>query len=282
MGWCLTCFSNKGCSAISKWNLFKARLLVSVLLCLLSFTSVRAEKAVTLWSYYRFPPFVTGEQKGLSYDFVRLLNRYSEGLYQFNLQLLPRKRLDKLLSEGAQGTVLFVHWSWMGDKEQSRYLWTPAFLLDRNEIIYHRNNPVFYDGSADSLKGLTLGGVLGRRYKGIDPLVDNGEITRVDVSGEDQNIYKLLHQRIDVTTMPASMFFYLRQQLDSERELLSAQKPMSEYSRHILVSKELHEVHAFLSIFNQWVAADLRWQQTLIRYGLQEQLESLKVPVAPE
>ena len=84
-----------------------------------------AEQVIPAWSYYKNPPFVTAEQQGLTYDFIELLNKYSQGKYHFDLGLLPRTRIDKHLANKDIGIVLFVNWLWMGDKQKTKYLWSP-------------------------------------------------------------------------------------------------------------------------------------------------------------
>ena len=136
---------------------------VLVLLLLYSTAVGADEKLIEAWTYYDVPPFVTGKGQGLVYDFVELLNLEAKGSYKFKVTVYPRKRLDAQLEAGKQGVVLFVNWEWMGDDARNKYLWGPAIITDRNEVVSRANKRIEFDGTAESLKGLVFGGLLGRR-----------------------------------------------------------------------------------------------------------------------
>ena len=73
-------------------------------------STVEAKKNVVVWSYYEFPPFVTSKSdgKGLSYDFVEMLNQEEGNNYRFLLKIVPRKRLNKNLADNKPGLVAWV------------------------------------------------------------------------------------------------------------------------------------------------------------------------------
>ena len=50
---------------------------------------------VTLYSYHQEPPFVTGEGKGLTYDFADYLSKKTGGNPNFKVALMPRARVDQ-------------------------------------------------------------------------------------------------------------------------------------------------------------------------------------------
>ncbi|OPX56714.1 polar amino acid transport system substrate-binding protein [Oceanospirillum multiglobuliferum] len=223
-----------------------------------------------MWSYYQFPPFLTAPNKGLLYDFTDLLNQKSQGHYHFTLSMYPRKRLDLKLATGEQGVVLFVNGLWMSDPEFTRYLWTPALLTDRNEIISRMDKPIRYNGDVSAFKGLTFGGILGREYMALTAAIARGEITREDSGGEDQNLKKLQYGRIDFTTMPDSTFSYFEQDTAMKGLFYRAETALSTYNRHLLVTPQLTEVHLFLTDFVQSLGYQNEWHLILKHYGLLE------------
>lgn len=253
------------------WNVIK--LFINkclILLFVFPVSSHAAERIINAWTYYDMPPFVTGEGQGLVYDFVELLNGHVEGDYQFQVMIYPRKRLDSQLEEGEQGIVLFVNWAWMGENAKTKYLWGPVILTDRNEIISGTDRRVEFDGSAGSLKGLLFGGLLGRRYPGLMVAMERKEIIRVNARTEVQNLKKILHQRIDVTTMPQSQLGYHIKNMQLDGQLHLSETPLFSYSRHLLVTKKLQSEYAFITAFTKGLSGNNAWRIILQKYGLSQ------------
>ncbi len=226
------------------------------------------DKVITAWTYYRFPPFLTEEHKGFSYDFIDLLNRYARGKYKFQLSFYPRKRLDALLASGKQGIVLFVHWSWMKDKIKNKYLWGPPIVLDRNEIISRIDKKIDFDGTPESLYGLTFGAVFGRHYKGLMGAMENKFILRENVATHDKNLTKILLGRVHVTTMPASMLEYFINNMELKGKLYKSLIPLSSYTRHIMATQGLQAEHEFLSQFVLSLSSNPEWKEIRTKYNL--------------
>lgn len=68
----------------------------------------------------------------------------------------------------------------MGDDARNKYLWGPAIITDRNEIISRVNQKIEFVGTAESLKGLVFGGLLGRQYSGLMKTMERNDIIRVN------------------------------------------------------------------------------------------------------
>lgn len=240
-----------------------------LLLCILCcFSTLSAAENIVVYSYYTYPPFCTSDSTGLSYDLIKILNSYSQGQYTFVLKHYPRKRIDMILEEKRKAIVLFVHWSWMNDQNRTKYLWTSSIMTDRNEVISHKDNPIQFDGTAESLHGLTLGGIHGRVYKGLMASIKNGAITRVDVNYEEQNIHKLELQRINVMTIPQSMlnYFYVKDSLHNF--IYISPTPFSSYTRHILVPQHEKKLHSHLDAFVKNLNDNKEWLIIKKKYNL--------------
>lgn len=235
-------------------------IILSVCLGALFTSNIFAQtKEIQLWTYYTFGPFVTSREnnsvkQGLILDLAKLLEKRSNGKYRFMLSVFPRKRLYEYISRGQQAMVLFVNPAWMQDKAKTKCLWTSKILTDRNEIVSRISGKdpkqIIYN-NVESLKGMVLGGVIGRRYKGIDDAVKNGEIERIDVVGEDQNLKKLLAGRIDFITAPESMLKYLIQELNLEGQLYFSPNPLFTYTRHFMVTRDLKDLYEFMENFTK-------------------------------
>ncbi|OUR66073.1 hypothetical protein A9Q77_11555, partial [Marinomonas sp. 42_23_T18] len=143
-------------------------LLLTLMVLLLSCPLLAKEK-VTVWSYYEFPPFVTNllGETGLSFDFVEMLNLFEDNnQYEFELKIVPRKRLDNYLANDRTGIVLWVNPIFFGDINKTRYSWTQAVLKDEQSFISRASDPFIFKGAKSLMTpGFVLGGVRGHVYK---------------------------------------------------------------------------------------------------------------------
>lgn len=201
------------------------------------------DACITIWNYYRHPPFYYSETQGLALDFVALMNSLAESEYRFALVNAPRKRIDQNLKFGERGAVLFVNWIWMDDKDRTRYLWSPPLLSDRNDILSNAAAPIEFD-DLKSLYGKKLGGVPGRKYPGIDTAVAMGEIVRQDSPSTEQNLEKLLMGRIDFLTAPNSILRNLVREHRCEDKVHYSREPLTRYTRHIMMPRYMPREYA--------------------------------------
>ncbi|ABV36994.1 conserved hypothetical protein [Shewanella sediminis HAW-EB3] len=252
----------------------KIPLMIVIYTCFaISTAQVRADsRVITLWNYYLSPPFQISGDEGLAFDFVNLLNDEFRGRFVFRLDSLPRARLNKYLAEQKQGLVLFVNWRWMGDGAEANYLWTPPLWQDRNEVISSIENKVVFDGP-ESLKGLTLVAVRGRKYKSLEPLFARSEITRFNVNREEQALALLLKSRGDLTIQPRSVVMFLLNELNLQNKIYLSPTPFFSFTRHIMLTPGLIELHPELSEFVLQLDTNVRWQNILQKYDLVEETE---------
>lgn len=229
------------------------------------------KKLIQAWTYYEFGPFITDKHKGFTYDFVDLMNKalQKHGL-EFEVVVLPRKRLDLTLNK-EEGIVLFVNPSWMRDKNQNKYLWSPPFLTDNNAIVSRTNGKsptkIIYK-DLDSLKGMTMGGVLGRSYRFIDKAVADGHIIREDASKESQTLQKLVLGRVDFMTSSNSLIKYMIKDMKIEKDIFISPTPLFEYNRHILVTKQLEKESKVIFKFISELNENPDWLHILKKYDL--------------
>lgn len=203
---------------------------------------------ITIYSHYEMPPFVTSKEEGLTYELANKLNELSNGKYNFNVEILPRKRLDSVIeSEDWRGLVPWVNPVWFNDKNKRRFSWSKVIMRDENLVISHQLKPVVYDGPS-SLKNLTLGGIVGHRYVEIEPFVRSKEIKRDDVVTEIQNIEKLLLHRIDVLFMPRiSLNYYINKYPRFKQQVFVSEKPRGSFERFFLMPKTADNLKIFIN-----------------------------------
>ncbi|MGL1863373.1 MAG: hypothetical protein OCC46_12685 [Pseudodesulfovibrio sp.] len=243
--------------------------LLSVL-TVMAFVSPSAAEGgrVVVWSYYVYPPFVVEGNQGLLHDLIGQLNKDAHGKYEFHLHVMPRKRIDMHLAANDPGIVLLVSPIWMHAQGKSEYQWTPGLFADKNGLLFNRQTKVDYAGPR-SVHGLKMGGVFGRKYKGLEESVADGDIIREDTQDEELNVLKLSERRIDFMTAPESVLRYLVNRLGVEDLVYFSPTPLNEYTRHILINNVPPAVEAFLM---QWVTdlpSNPGWLAIKEKYQLQ-------------
>jgi len=196
---------------------------------------------VVAWTYYIFPPFVLENGKGLTHDFIELLNQQAQGRFSFHLEVMPKRRIEMNLDMHNPGIVLFVNPAWMNLTDTLVARWTPTLFHDRNVIISNVARKVDFEG-AESVRGLKLGGVFGRKYLGLEGLIEEGFISRDDAGDEEVNVRKLSRRRIDFMTAPESVLRFLVNRLGVEDVIYFSPKPIFEYTRHILLMKLVNDL----------------------------------------
>lgn len=245
--------------------------LLLLLLCLLPLAS-HAKREVTAWTYHLIPPFILDldERAGLSFDLLELLNQHGEnrGRYYFQLDYLPRKRLDIRLSENSTGLVLWVNPGFFDDLRGKAYHWTPALFHDQQDFLSRPDRPFNYRGPA-SLHGRTLGAVLGHRYPEIQADIDRGLIQREDVATGRQNLDKLLSEHIDLILIPHSTVLFCIRQMQLNGRLHVSPTPLKRFKRQLLVKGTGdRELNVFLDRVVARLPYNPDWQALLRKYEL--------------
>lgn len=230
-----------------------------------------AKQVIKLWSYYEFPPFVisVAEKRGLTYDFVEMLNLFEDtGQYVFEVEILPRKRLNAYLESTKKGAVLWVNPLFFGDLQKKRYLWTDTILEDEQSFVSRVQTPFLFTGPESLMKpNFVLGGMRGHVYGGIQKQIDEGKIIRSDVDKEKQNIGMLLKRRVNTFLIPRSAMLFYEQQLNLTGKIYYSPQPLISFTRNILVKHDI-EVFEFLSQIVDNFDQDDYWKALLDQYGL--------------
>ncbi|KAL8188465.1 UNVERIFIED_CONTAM: hypothetical protein K2H54_000214 [Gekko kuhli] len=232
--------------------------------CLLSISA--HGETLRLYDYHQHPPFMTGEQTGLSRDLVKYLNEKLGGEPRLELWLVNRARLALEMSDpGFDGLVAWVNPAWVGDPQRELYLWTFPIMRDTNELISSVARPVIYRGP-DSLKGMTFGGIEGYRYQGIDEAAARGDLVRVDAKKVKTNFSLLVRGRIDVTLVPGSALTFFTHDPAFEGKLFVSPFAQSSYTRHILLPKSRSALHSRLNDIAEQMDRDPKWHAILESY----------------
>lgn len=240
------------------------RLLLILEICVVALCGpVRAEQLVVFSTYHNFPPFITGNGTGLTYDLANYLSDRSEK-YEFAVEILPRKRLDVMLEKGDM-IVPWVTPLWFGKGAKDRFHWIGPLINDGSLYVWNGMSKETYAKPSD-LIGRQLGGISGYRYIGIDQLVEDGKITRTDVPTEIQLLQMIANHRVDLGIAPASGVWYILR--NKSWEGLYQHSFHHTFERSLMIKSEDFELIDFLDQEISKIKNSGDWEYTLDSYGL--------------
>jgi polar amino acid transport system substrate-binding protein len=245
------------------------------LLALLILPHVYAAERVVVYTQYDYPPFWHAADRGLTHDLAQALTQHSQGRYQFEVEITPRKRLDHILaSPNWQGIIPWVAPIWFRDEQQTRFGWSGTLLHDADLIIGHQ--ALQFNGPA-SLSGKRLGGILGHRYAEFEALIQAGQIIRDDAPSQELNLKKLRAQRIDFMFIPYSSWNELKlNDPNSIKGLYVASQVRNRYERRILISPHQPALKEYVQQTVELLRKDPAWLKHTQPYGGMYKFESQK------
>lgn len=221
-------------------------------------TILYAKENIVVYTYHNHPPFITDNNKGLSYKLVNYLNQNSLD-YNFILKVVPRSRLNYILKpwiknncnndEGrckSKWLVLWVNHKWgFGNNSLINFSWTPI-LKDSNIVVSSNTNKIEYK-TPNTLINLTLAGISGHKYVGIDKLVEKNKIKRIDSNNELDNLFIVLSKKADVTIIPKSSFLYFQNLNKNLKSLYYSKTYHQTYMRNIMTNKNDSQLIDYLN-----------------------------------
>lgn len=223
-----------------------------------------APVVVRLMSQYDYAPFQTDAQEGLTFALADYLNRNAQGTFQFVVEILPRKRLDLYLADPQ--VLWVVPWAvprFFGADATRRYAWTRPFMRDGNHLLTRRGSGIHYS-EPESLQGLRLGGTLGHRYALLEPLLQDGRLTREDCYNLVCNVEKLKRGRVDFAWVPSGAVAYFRTVVpDMDEYIEVSAKPVEVFERSFMSPKGADDLHRFLEAMVRRLANDPAWKDAL-------------------
>jgi len=223
---------------------------------------------LTLYAYHSSPPFVVNQdtETGLNYDLVRALQQQLGDRYQLEFKLLPRHLLNERLNAGLPAIVLWASPAWFTNKAQP-YLWSNSVFMDRDVFVTLSDTSTTVAQLTD-LAGSTLGALRGYSYPGVNELVAQHRLTRLDADSDKENLTRLLERNVDHIVISRSSFLYYARQQQHLGKMKIIGQPYPNYQRQLLLTRhyqsELAEVdQAILALPRQQF-----WTSRLALYGL--------------
>lgn len=243
------------------------------LLLLLPFLAVAKPQkdTINIYTYHLKPPFIIDQknQAGLYYDFSNYLNLL-QNKYRFKTVFMPKKRIDKYLNKDKlNGILIGVNPKWFNDTAEDKYHWTVSILQDQDEVVSLKSSPITYQGP-QSLIGLSLGGVFGFKYVGIDQLTDKKKIKRINTIGDQQILTLIEKKRVDVGIVSGSTIRYLASNNHNlKSKFYISPQPHYAFERRVLFPKSLIEVFNNINPLLTKPENYYIWSKVLSKYQLQ-------------
>lgn len=219
---------------------------------------------------YGQPPFVpvrADGTAGLARTFVQLLNKETGGQPDFQLDYLPRRRLELALgSRSFAGIALFLAPEFLAPAAQRGARWSEPVMVDENLIVSLRPLKL---SSLQQLHGLRFGGIAGHIYRPLAPAIDNGRLHREDAADHISNLLKLCLGRVDFVVISRAELAGTRPHVQCPEPFRPAAFPEPQVIlRRVLVRMpDGGSAQAVLDAVAS-VACGPQWLQTLAQYGL--------------
>lgn len=240
--------------------------IVLTLLTLMS-SNVHAKKVVHLYIYHNKPPFIVNlkEKKGLYFDLADYLTQRSF-IYTYSAVYMPRKRIDHIIENNTlNGVVMGVSPIWFGDRNETKYLWMPAFYTDKDEFISLKSSPFEYSGSA-SLVNKSVASVAGYYYFNINEAVAQGQLSRIDTIGELQVLELIKKARSDMGLVSRSTYNYYKKNDQIEDIFYVSTVPHDTFDRRAFTTNNNTSVYQDLNRLLMSLQTDSDWQNILQQY----------------
>lgn len=225
-----------------------------------------AVEEIQLFSYQQKPPYVLdGEvERGLYTDLARHLS-HKLPAYHFVVREIPRKRLDRLLSQGRlNGLIIGADPAWFSQNPELSS--SEAFIEDAN-VLVSRASGEASQITLEHLDGKRLGVVAGHYYPELNATLSRGQVEVQEGVSEAVNLQRLQKGWIDATVIGArTLEYFQRQHPELNSELYVQQATLYHYQRHLLVPERYVKLLPELNQVIDELPQDSAWQKTLQSY----------------
>lgn len=231
-----------------------------------------AAQPLTVYSYHNKPPYILtvhgkdlSKDGGLYHAFIEYLNSQQDQ-YQLSLVFMPRARLNSSLElDTLEGAVIGVNPLWFKDRAQTRYLWSDAFMQDKDVVIVAAKSKLRYSKAKD-LYGYKMALSRGLYYWGVTEGVKSGDIQLYETDSDEQNLGMVALGRVDGTILSelTAEYFFSHAFQKSKFKILDT--PHDAFARMLLFPKNLlTQFNALQAAINK-SATDPVWQAQLKKY----------------
>lgn len=237
-----------------------------ILWCWLS--PATATTVVTLYAYHNAPPFVINAENdtGLNYDLIRALQQELGDQYQLNLQQISRPELNQRLAAKLPTIALWTNPAWFA-ADAEPYLWSGTLFSDREVFVspYQHAHKI---QQLNELTGSRIGAVRGYSYPGLNELIAEGKIQRIDTDSDKENLTRLLEKQLEHVVITRSSFLYYGRQTQYLGKLKITGQPYPAYRRQILFTRDYQQLYPEFEQALQRLTLQKYWLDRLSLYGL--------------
>lgn len=243
-------------------------ILFSLLVVFSPMKGLQAQEDIGFFTYHLAPPFIINAKtkEGLTYDLAEYFTERSQDRFNFIVTPLPRLRLDRNIKNTRNCVVPWVNPAWFKDKARTQYLWTDGFFKDSNSIISHIFNRINYEGP-ESLIGYAMAGLRGGRWVGLDRLIKEGKIQKLEVSDFEGAVKTVAGGRVDGAILPKSVADYFINTNEVSENIYFSPKNHNNYQRHMLVCQR-EDLQVFLQNETSKMVSSKQWKDILLKYNL--------------
>ncbi len=248
---------------------------ILLLACTAFASDAGAKESFTFYTYHNKPPYFsttnsTGREDqaraGIYRYFVDYLNARMREI-ELQLKFSPRVRLEGDLRKGLlNGAIIGVNPLWFKDKEKKRYLWSAAFMKDKDVVVVKAGASFPYAHPRD-LEGKSLALPRGLYYWGVSERIKAGKIQVFETNSDLQNLGMVELGRVDATIMSTLSAQYFMSQGMSSKALDILHNPHDQYDRKILFPKNKKHQYELLKHYINRALNDDDWLKQLKKYG---------------
>ncbi|GLS05685.1 ABC transporter substrate-binding protein [Chitiniphilus shinanonensis] len=234
--------------------------LLFLLLCLGPGTLWAAPQTVPVYVYHDYPPYIVEDGHDLSHALVDALNARAGGRYRFELKMLPRRRVDRLIAAPDwQGVIAWANPAWVKPSAE-RLQWSPPLLDDADLWVTLRGRPLNRE-QIEVEGGYRLGALLGHQYAELERHRPVMPIQRFDTASMESLARMLLAGRVDVITMPANTEGWLAEEWPQWRAQVATQPRGKAIQRFLLSNAGDPALGEFLAGAAQALYRDPAWSR---------------------
>jgi ABC-type amino acid transport substrate-binding protein len=225
---------------------------------------------VQLYTPYDFEPFIMDRatQQGLIYDLQRYLNDLADGVYQFEVQSVPRIPVERLEKMRELAIVPFVAPSWFSDDKEKRFDWTVPLIEDETVIISPRRLSL-ENLHPEILRGKTLcGSSTLRRDAALQKILNEGTVKQTLVPNTSHCFQMLIRGRADFYVSGRMLVAYLMQKPELATQLYMSSSAIRHFARRILITPKESELLGWLNQKIETLGKSQSWQNVMKSYYL--------------
>lgn len=216
-----------------------------------------------------YAPYTLSDQNGSGVVLDVVRQAFAAVDIEVTFEFYPWARGESLVAQGdAFGTAPYFK----TDEREKVYDFSDPIVFSFNKFFYNKEN--FPEGftwnTLEDFQGYTMGGILGYWYL---PAFEDAGLTVEAVATDEQNLAKLIDQRIDFTVIDEATGTLIMSEnfLYDMDKIGVLEKPESFTEFHLLISRTYPNATVLTEKFNQGlviIKGTGEYQQILDQYGI--------------